>query len=158
MKTSSSAIRQPLDWDSPTTLQPAAREGFGSPDSDSGWVTSNPPVVCRPGRLGRSWVALVWGGLLSFMPYHGITRTRWVIDIAATLVSGQVSRVGGALARPMLSGSVSILDPIVAVQRLSALMCPCVACATRSFSPEPAGWFCRVLRFLWSCARAATRS
>ena len=152
MKTSSSAIRQPLDWDSPTTLQPAAREGFGSPDSDSGWVTSNPPVDCRPGRLGRSWVALVWGGLLSFMPYHGITRTQWVIDIAATLVSGQVSRVSGALARPMPPAAYQYWGRscCVIASRLSALMC---SCATASFSLEPVEWIRCVSR---SCAADAT--
>jgi hypothetical protein len=148
-------------------LQPAAREGFGSPDSDSGWVTSNPHVDCRPGGTGLAdhGFALVRFGLVCYLSCR-ITvspeRGGLLISLQRSCQAG-VSRVSGALARPMLFWQrINIGSHYCGAAPVSShvpMQAYCSsACATRSFSPEPAGWFCRVLRFPWSCARAATRS
>lgn len=150
-------------------MQPAARQGFGSPDSDSGpGLHPTHMFEYRPGadladRGVRGSCNSRWFGLVfsAIMPYHGITRRRCLL--AGLLISHNRcnARVRLGVARdewlrrpdPCERQRINIGAHCAARRwrRLSALRWPC---ATSSFSLEPTGWNRRVSR---SCARAATR-
>ena len=129
-------------------MQPAARKGFGSPDSDSAPLGYIQPTCSSTGRvqararLGRSWsrgsCSARWFGLVLFC-YHAVSRYHQEafgcllgLLISHNRCNARV-RLGVACdewcaCRTHANGSVSILISMIAVpvRRLSALSCALV--------------------------------